>query len=113
VLQWDLGEFNQKNTVATRWGTKEELLKACRVAKDNKVDIIIDAVLGHKLGADKYEKFQAVSVDPQNRLKDLEKVREIEGWTVFDFPGRGSKYSTMRWNQEHFTGIKKEPNVSS
>ncbi|KAE9400227.1 glycoside hydrolase family 13 protein [Gymnopus androsaceus JB14] len=107
---WDLGEFNQKNTVATRWGTKEELLKACRVAKENKVDIIIDAVLGHKLGADRYETFQAVSVDPQNRLKDLEKVREIEGWTVFDFPGRGSKYSTMRWNQEHFTGIKKEPN---
>lgn len=59
-------------------GTKEELLKACRVAKENKVDIIIDAVLGHKLGADRYETFQAVSVDPQNRLKDLEKVREIE-----------------------------------
>ncbi|KAF9066613.1 glycoside hydrolase family 13 protein [Rhodocollybia butyracea] len=102
---WDLGEFDQKGTVATRWGSKEELLSACRVAKEHQIDIIIDAVLNHKLGADRVEKLKAVPVDAQDRLIELEKPREIEGWTVFDFPGRGDKYSSMHWNQEHFTGV--------
>lgn len=44
-LQWDLGEFDQKGSVATRWGTKEELLQACNVARQNQIDILIDAVL--------------------------------------------------------------------
>ena len=45
VLQWDLGEFDQKGTVATRWGTKEELIRACSVAREHGVGVLIDAVL--------------------------------------------------------------------
>ena len=45
AFQWDLGEFKQKGTVATRWGTKEELLSAVRVAKESGIDVLIDAVL--------------------------------------------------------------------
>ncbi|KAJ3714259.1 glycoside hydrolase family 13 protein [Lentinula raphanica] len=101
---WDLGEFEQKGTTATRWGSKEELLSACRVATEHRIDIIIDAVLNHKLGADGVEKLKVVSVDPQNRLKELER-QEIEGWTIFNFPGRGNKYSALHWSQEHFTGL--------
>ena len=44
-LKWDLGEFDQKGAVRTRWGTKEELLKACAVAKANGVNVIVDAIL--------------------------------------------------------------------
>lgn len=43
--QWDLGEFDQKGAVQTRWGTKEELLHACDVAKQHSIDILMDAVL--------------------------------------------------------------------
>jgi len=43
--QWDLGEFNQKGGVATRWGTKTELLDAIDVAKRHGVHVLIDAVL--------------------------------------------------------------------
>lgn len=43
--QWDLGEFNQKGGVATRWGSKEELIRACETAKQYGLDILIDAVL--------------------------------------------------------------------
>ncbi|KAJ3871609.1 glycoside hydrolase family 13 protein [Lentinula edodes] len=85
---WDLGEFDQKGSIATRWGSKEEFLSACRVAKEHQVDIIIDAVLNHKLGADRVEEVKVIPVDPQNRLKALGPRQEIEGWTVFDFPGR-------------------------
>ncbi|KAL0955093.1 hypothetical protein HGRIS_004010 [Hohenbuehelia grisea] len=102
---WDLGEFDQKGSIGTRWGTREELLQACKVASQQGVDILIDAVLNHKLGADRMETFPAVPVNPTNRLKDAGHVRDIKGWTAFDFPGRGNKYSDFRWTQEHFTGV--------
>lgn len=44
-LKWDLGEFRQKGSIATRWGTKAELLQACRIAKQYGIDILIDAIL--------------------------------------------------------------------
>lgn len=44
-FKWDLGEFDQKGTVATRWGTKRELERAVAVAKQRGIDVIIDAVL--------------------------------------------------------------------
>ncbi|KAI0367737.1 alpha amylase [Pilatotrama ljubarskyi] len=102
---WDLGEFYQKGTIATRWGTKEELVSAIAAANAHGIDVLIDAVLNHKLGADRPEKFMAVQVDPENRMKDIGPAREIEGWTAFDFLGRGNKYSSFKWTHEHFTGL--------
>lgn len=29
----------------------------------------------------------------------------IEAWSGYEFPGRGSAYSPLKWNKEHFTGI--------
>nr|BAW15172.1 alpha-amylase [Pholiota microspora] len=102
---WDLGEFDQKGSIKTRWGTREELLQACKVAKEHGIDILIDAVLNHKLGADKTETFRVIPVHETNRLRDAGHARNIKGWTAFDFPGRGDKYSTLRWNHEHFTAV--------
>ncbi|CAL1716239.1 unnamed protein product [Somion occarium] len=102
---WDLGEFNQKGTIATRWGTKEELVQAAAAARAHGIDIIIDAVLNHKLGGDRTEVFQAIPVDPHHRLRDIGPPQEVEGWTAFDFPGRSAKYSEMKWREEHFSGL--------
>nr|AOC97453.1 alpha-amylase [Flammulina velutipes] len=102
---WDLGEFDQKGSIPTRWGSRSEFLSACKVAKEHNVDILIDAVLNHKLGGDRCEAFNAVPVNSQNRLKVDGKPRQIEGWTAFDFPGRNGKYSAFRWNQSHFTAL--------
>ena len=79
---WDLGEFKQKGTIATRWGTKEELIHAIKVAKEHGIDVLIDAVLNHKLGADRREKFRAVQVDDKDRRVNVGPVKEIEGWTA-------------------------------
>ncbi|KAF8442339.1 glycoside hydrolase family 13 protein [Boletus edulis BED1] len=103
--KWDLGEFDQKGTIPTRWGTREELSQACSAARQDNVGVIIDAVLNHKIGADRPETFSAVRVDPENRVRDLEQEREIRGWTAFDFPGRQGKYSGMKWTHKHFTGL--------
>ncbi|PSR75546.1 hypothetical protein PHLCEN_2v9026 [Hermanssonia centrifuga] len=78
MVKWDLGEFNQKGTVATRWGSKDEFVQAIATAKAHGIDVLIDAVLNHKLGADRVESFKAVPVDPQNRLKSIGPVQEIE-----------------------------------
>ncbi|EIM91274.1 glycoside hydrolase family 13 protein [Stereum hirsutum FP-91666 SS1] len=102
---WDLGEFDQKGTKATRWGTKEELQQAVSTAKAHGIDVIIDAVLNHKIGADRTEVFKAVPVNEKNRHQEAGPPREIEGWTAYDFKGRGGKYSSMRWTHEHFTGL--------
>ncbi|EIN04871.1 glycoside hydrolase family 13 protein [Punctularia strigosozonata HHB-11173 SS5] len=102
---WDLGEFDQKGAIATRWGTKDELLQLSATAKLAGIDLILDAILNHKLGADRCEPCLAVPVDPKNRMRDLAPPREIEAWTIYEFPGRGNQYSAMKWNHAHFTGV--------
>jgi alpha-amylase len=33
------------------------------------------------------------------------RIIDISCWTKFTFPGRGDKYSAMKWNWAHFTGV--------
>ncbi|KAI5481134.1 alpha-amylase, glycoside hydrolase family 13 protein [Pseudohyphozyma bogoriensis] len=102
---YDLGEFDQKGSVATKWGTKEDYINAIAEAKKHGVVCYVDAVLNHKAGADKTEKFHVTEVDENDRTKEISGVYEIEGWTGFDFPGRGEKYSKLKWHHYHFTGV--------
>ncbi|BGP17291.1 hypothetical protein JCM10213v2_005309 [Rhodosporidiobolus nylandii] len=89
---FDLGEFDQKGGVATKWGTKEEFLALIKELKEHGVVVYIDAVLNHKAGADYTEKFHATEVDQDDRTKEISDCYEIEGWTGFNFPGRKGKY---------------------
>lgn len=102
---YDLGEFDQKGGVATKWGTKEELLKLAATAKENNVGLYFDAVLNHKFAADRKEKCQAVEVDQEDRNKNISDPYEIEAWVGFHFPGRKGKYSKMKWHWYHFSGV--------
>lgn len=52
---YDLGEFHQKGTIATKWGTKQEFQELARAASGHGIKLIFDAVLHHKAGADAYE----------------------------------------------------------
>jgi alpha-amylase len=101
---WDIGEFDQKGGHATKWGTKDDLMALSKKAKDHGVGLYWDAVLNHKAGADKTEVCQVVEVDANNRTEDVSEPFDIEGWLGFDFPGRGDKYSDMKWHWHHFTG---------
>ena len=53
---YDLGEFNQKGTVRTKYGTKEEYLKAIKTFQKEGVKVYADIVLNHRLGADERKK---------------------------------------------------------
>lgn len=90
---WDLGEFEQKGSRRTKYGNKEELEKAVEVLHDNDLKLLYDAVLNHRLGADKKE----------NVL--LQDGEEAEVWTKFTFPGRGDKYSELTLSWEMFDGV--------
>jgi alpha-amylase len=101
---YDLGEFDQKGSRSTKWGSKEDLLELSKKGKELGVGLYWDAVLNHKAGADKTERCKVVEVDENDRTKDITEPYEIEAWVGFDFPGRGENYSKMKWHWYHFSG---------
>lgn len=102
---FDLGEFDQKGTVRTKYGTKEQLLDLVNAAHEKGFEVYSDMVMNHKAGADYVEVFKAVQVAEDNRNWDMSKAHDIEGFTGFNFPGRQGKYSDFVWNFNHFTGV--------
>lgn len=101
---YDLGEFDQKGSVRTKWGTKEDLLALSKKAEELGMGLYWDAVLNHKAGADEKEKAHAIEVDDNDRNKEVSDAYEIKAWLGFDFPGRGEKYSKMKYHWYHFSG---------
>ncbi|WP_058990976.1 alpha-amylase [Anaerococcus rubeinfantis] len=110
---WDLGEFDQKGTVRTKYGTKKELLEAIDELHKNEIKVYADVVLNHKGNADFEEEFMARMVDQNNREKDVSEDMKIKAWTGFDFPGRAGKYSDFIWHYYHFTGVDYDANTDT
>lgn len=102
---YDFGEFDQKGTVPTKYGTRAELENAIRALHENGIEVILDTVLNHRMNGDAPERFMAQPVDSGDRLKDIGEPREIEAFTDFEFKGRGDKYSPFKWHWQHFAGV--------
>lgn len=102
---YDLGEFDQKGSVRTRYGFKDEYIAAIQSMHDNDIEVLADIVLNHRHGGDEKEKVLARKVHPHNRKEFAGDQEEIETHTRFTFPGRQYKYSDFKWNQHCFTGI--------
>jgi alpha-amylase len=49
---FDLGEFDPKGSVRTKYGTREELLAAIKAAQKAGLQVYADIILNHKMGAD-------------------------------------------------------------
>lgn len=102
---YDLGEFDQKGSVQTKYGSKQDYLAAIDALHKNNIQVIVDIVLNHKAGGDEVEKFSAIKVDGEDRTKTIAAPQEIEAFTKFVFPGRGKKYSEFIWDYQCFTGV--------
>lgn len=102
---YDLGEFDQKGTIATKYGTKAEYLQAIKALQKAGIQVYADVVLNHKMGADETELVEAHEDNPSNRNQQISGNRMIEAWTRFYFPGRQDKYSSFHWNHTHFDGV--------
>ena len=101
---YDLGEFDQKGTIRTKYGTKEEYLDAVRTFHDAGIKVMADIVLNHRMGGDETEQVMAVTDDPKDRNEQKGDEQEITVHSRFTFPGRGGKYSGFVWNHNCFTG---------
>lgn len=102
---FDLGEFDQKGSIRTKYGTKAEYINAIETAHRFGLRIYADVVFNHKLGADEEEEMEATPFSYDNRYQTVGEYQHIKAWTSFTFPGRGDKYSSMKWHWWHFDAI--------
>ncbi|MBG8553736.1 alpha-amylase [Hymenobacter guriensis] len=91
--RYDLGEFNQKGTVATRYGTIGQLQSAITSLHGQGIQVYEDMVMNHLTWADAQETVNGNTV-----------------YTKFNFPGRGNTYSSYKWSSANFTGTQQAPN---
>ena len=101
---YDLGEFDQKGSVATKYGTKDEYLSAVKTLQDNGIEVFTDIVLNHMMGADEVEEIVVDETLHTDREHELHEEIKIKAWTKFNFNGRAGKYSDFCWNASHFSG---------
>jgi len=85
---YDLGEYDQKGSVPTKYGTKTQFLGAVAALKRAGLQVYIDAVFNHRAGADGTEEVGAIIVDKNDRTREVGDWRTIGAWTRFDFAGR-------------------------
>lgn len=102
---FDLGEFDQKGSVRTKYGTRDEYHQAIQAAHDAGLQVYADVVFNHKLGADEEEEFKATPYNPDNRNEAIGELQPIKAWTHFYFPGRGATHSALQWHWWHFNAI--------
>lgn len=108
---YDLGEFDQKGTVPTKYGTKDEYIQCVKALQDAGIRVYVDIVLNHRMGADETEEVEAVEDDPANRLRQTSGPEKIRAWTRFTFPGRHGTYSDFVWDASCFNGVDWDENT--
>ena len=102
---YDLGEFNQKGSLRTKYGTKSQYTAAIAAAQSQGIQVYGDVVFNHRGGADATESVTAVRVAGNNRNYEFVGDTQIDAWTRFDFTGRGNTYSSFQWRWYHFDGV--------
>lgn len=102
---FDLGEFEQKGTRATKYGNKEALEQAVTTLRDNGIRVIYDVVFNHKIGADEKEPVHVFKVDEANRNDIADQGIDALAYTLFTFPGRQGTYSEFIWDSHCFSGV--------
>ena len=102
---FDLGEFDQKGTTRTKYGTRDEYLHAIQAAHKAGIQVYADIAFNHKMGADEEEEVKATRYNPDNRNEAIGELQPIKTWTHFTFPGRGTRYSSLQWHWWHFNAV--------
>ena len=102
--KYDLGEFDQRGSIPTKYGSKEEYLSCIRSMKKVGIDVICDIVLDHLMGADETETVTVVEDSLDDRNQQISDEKEISAWTRFTYPGRRGTYSDEQWDYRDFNG---------
>lgn len=107
---YDLGEFDQKGSIRTKYGTKHEYIHAIQAAKTAGLKIYSDVILNHMVGGDATEDVEATPLNRENQKDVIGENRIVRAWTHFTFPGRKGKYSSMEWHWWHFDAVDYDAN---
>ena len=102
---YDLGEFDQRGTVATKYGTRAAYLAAIEALHQVGIQVYADGVLNHKMGGDQPETFKAIPFSQDDRLHPKGSLQDIQSYTHFHFPGRGGQHSAFEWHWHHFDAV--------
>lgn len=102
---YDLGEFDQKGSVRTKYGAKAEYLQALQCLRQAGLQVYADAVLNHRMGGDQVEVCRATPYARGDRIHPKAAPREIQAYCGFSFPGRQGRYSPFQWHWQHFDAV--------
>lgn len=102
---FDLGEFDQKGTIPTKYGTKEAYLTVIQALNEAQIMPIADVVFNHKANGDEKERFKVLKMNQASRQEPISEPYDIEAWTHFTFKGRRQKYDDFEWHWYHFSGM--------
>jgi alpha-amylase len=102
---FDLGEFDQKGSVRTKYGTRQQYLDAIKSLQKHGLQVYADGVLNHKMGGDRTETPKATPFSQDNRLHPKGGLQEIKTYSHYNFPGRQGKYSNFEWHWWHFDAV--------
>lgn len=102
---FDLGEFDQKGSIATKYGDRAALQDATAQLSELGIGVLLDVVFNHKIGADELETVTVRRVDPEDRTQVESDAFEATAYTRFTFPARQGKYSQFIWDKRCFGGV--------
>ena len=102
---YDLGEFDQKGSIRTKYGTKGQYLAGIAALQASGLQVYADGVLNHRLGGDATEIFKATPFYQSDRLNPQGGMRDIKSYTHYTFPGRQGKYSEFEWHWWDFDAV--------
>ena len=102
---WDLGEFDQRGGIPTKYGTREEYQEAVVALQKAGLYVLADIVLNHRMGADEPQRVMATEVEGGNRNQPIGGPRPIKAWTKYTFPGRDGAFDDFIWDYHCFKGV--------
>lgn len=102
---WDLGEFDQKGSVRTKYGTKDELVAAINACHEAGLQVYVDTVFNHRIGGDAIEEVEIQEVNQGDRTKHDSDTYKIKAYCAYTFPGRAGKYSKFQYHAQHFNAF--------
>ena len=102
---YDLGEFEQKGSIRTKYGTRQQYRSAVKALQKAGLQVYADVVLNHRMGGDSTEPARATPYPQDDRRRPRGDLRDILAYTHFHFPGRKRKHSSFEWHSRHFDAV--------
>ena len=102
---YDLGEFDQKGSVRTKYGTRDEFLAAVTPCRRRAWTRTPTSSSTTAWAGTRPRRLRSRRVDCDNRNCVHQRPYKIKAWSHYKFPGRGERYSTFKWHWQHFNAF--------